>query len=245
MIAPAKQFEVGRRELVSFVGAGGKTTLLLGLGAELSSVASVVMTTTTKMGADQLPDWATVCLTDAAVDDALGGDEPVFVVADVVGEKVMGVTPEYADDLFAAGGVDYVLVEADGARRRSLKAPAAHEPVIPQTTTIVVAIAGLDAIGGRIGDVTHRPERVAALTGRTLDDLVSPTDIATVLSHPDGGLRNVPAASRVVVALTKVGAEPDPVAASEIVSQLQGASRIDRVVSFAIDPIWHGPGSGP
>jgi len=243
MISPVEQFEVGRRELVSFVGAGGKTTLLLGLGAELAPTAGVVMTTTTKMGADQLPDWATVCRTTAEVADALGGDDPVFVVAGVDGEKVIGVDPGYADDLFAAAGVDYVLVEADGARRRSLKAPAIHEPVIPQTTTIVVAIAGLDAIGGRIGDVTHRPERVAALTGRTLDDLVTPTDIARIMGHPEGGLRNAPDGSRVVVALTKVGTEPDPGVVSEIAAQLQGVSRIDRVVAFAIEPDRSGPGS--
>ena len=241
MISPAVQLGVGRRELVSFVGAGGKTTLLLGLGAELASAARVVMTTTTKMGADQLPDWATVRRTDAEVANAIGGEDPVFVVDSVAGEKVMGVTAEYADALFARAGVDYVLVEADGARRRLLKAPAAHEPVIPQTTTIVVAIAGLDAIGGRIGDVAHRPERVIALTERTLDDLVAPTDIATVLSHSDGGLHHVPDGARVVVALTKIGSEPDPAVVSEIASQLQDESRIDRVVAFAIEPGWPRP----
>ena len=245
MISPAKQFGVGRRELVSFVGAGGKTTLLLGLGAELASAASVVMTTTTKMGADQLPNWATVCRTDTEVTDGIVGDGPVFVVDSVAGEKVMGVTSEHADALFARAGVDYVLVEADGARRRSLKAPAAHEPVIPETTTIVVAIAGLDAIGGRVGDVAHRPERVVALTGRTLDDLVAPVDIARILSHPDGGLRNVPDGARVVVALTKIGTEPAPATVSEIASQLQDESQIDRVVAFAIEPgrAIHGPRS--
>jgi molybdenum cofactor cytidylyltransferase len=243
MISPSEQLGVGRSELVSFVGAGGKTTLLLGLGTELAPAATVIMTTTTKMGVDQLPNWASICRTEAEVATAQGGDDPIFVVGGVVGEKVTGVDPGYADDLFAANGVDYVLVEADGARRRSLKAPAAHEPVTPKTTTIVVALAGLDAIGGRIGEVTHRPERVAALTGQTLDDLVTPTDIARVVGHPDGGLRNAPDGSRVVVALTKIGAEPDPVVVSEIASQLHDESRIDRVVAFAIDPGWRGSGS--
>ena len=53
--------------------------------------------------------------------------------------------------------------EADGAAGRFLKAPADHEPVIPAGTTVVVVVAGLKAVGGRIADVAHRPERVASL----------------------------------------------------------------------------------
>ena len=45
-------------------------------------------------------------------------------------DKLEGVPPERVDEL--SGEADLVLVEADGARGRSLKVPAAHEPVLPR-----------------------------------------------------------------------------------------------------------------
>ncbi|MCH8155661.1 MAG: putative selenium-dependent hydroxylase accessory protein YqeC, partial [Proteobacteria bacterium] len=129
---------------VAFVGAGGKSSLLLGLGAELSgSTSSVVMTTTTRMGTDQIPGWATVCRTDREVSAALERGEPVFLVGDIDGEKVIGVAPEVADRVFGIAEVDYLLAEADGARGRPFKAPASHEPVIPTGATLVVVVAGI------------------------------------------------------------------------------------------------------
>ncbi len=36
-----------------------------------------------------------------------------------------------------------LLIEADGSRQKSLKAPAAHEPPIPEFTDTVIVVAGL------------------------------------------------------------------------------------------------------
>ena len=232
---------LGRVELVAFVGAGGKSSLLLGLGAELSgSTSSVVMTTTTRMGTEQIPGWATVCRTDREVSAALERGEPVFLVGDIDGEKVIGVAPEVADRVFAIAEVDYLLAEADGARGRPFKAPASHEPVIPTRATLVIVVAGIDAIGRPIADISHRPERVAALTGRRPDDLVRPADMARVLGDAEGGRRGVPGGARVVVALTKVSPGARAEAAAAIADWLEPDPNIDRVVT--IDAVI-GPGS--
>ena len=122
-----------------------------------------------------------------------------------------------------------MFVEADGAAGQLLKAPAGHEPVFPTSTTSVVAVAGLGAIGGRIADVTHRPKRVAGLLGCGVDHVLEPMDVATVLGHPRGGLWLVPDAARVVVVLT--GAGPAG-AADQIATVLAANPRIDRVVAW-------------
>ena len=225
---------LGRSELVAFVGAGGKSSLLLGLGAELSvSGSRVVLTTTTKMGTDQIPGWATVCRTDGAVSAALERGEPAFLVGDIAGEKVTGVAPELVDRLFATATADYLLAEADGARGRPFKAPAPHEPVIPTATTLVDVVAGIDAIGLPIADVAHRPERVTDLTGRLPDDPVRPVDMARVLADPEGGRRGVPAGARVVVVLTKVSPGLGADAAAAVADRLEAEPNIDRVVTIA------------
>ena len=53
--------------------------------------------------------------------------------------KVKGISPERADALFQGLDVDDVIVEADGAAGRPVKAPATHEPVVPSSATLVIA----------------------------------------------------------------------------------------------------------
>lgn len=206
---------IGDRELVAFTGAGGKTTLLLGLGKELTSLGkTVVLGTTTRMGTDQIPSWAEI------VQPGVFGAGSTFVVESIDGPKVMGSSPEIFDKIFETS--NYVLVEADGARRLQIKAPAPHEPVIPATTTRVVVVAGLDAIGFPISKVAHRPERVAEIVGVGVDATITPEMMATLLTSPDGGLARVPDRARVVVALTGDGE------ASGLIARISEHPRIER-----------------
>jgi probable selenium-dependent hydroxylase accessory protein YqeC len=197
-------FGIREGEVAAFVGGGGKSTLVLGLGRELANAdRPVVMATTTKMGVDQIPVWARVCQDVAGVAMALRAGSPAYLLRRAEESKVIGVDPALVDEI-AAGGKATVLVEADGSRRRPFKAPGEHEPVIPSTTTLVAVVVGIDAIGRPIAEACHRPERVAALTGRSVADPVRPQDVATVAAHPAGGRKNVPEGARLVVALTKV-----------------------------------------
>lgn len=226
----ADLFGLGGRELVAFTGAGGKSTLLLALGGELvSGGCRVVLTTTTKLGPDQLTGSV---LWSPAPDEAaraLEAASQVFVMGADRGHKVEGVAPEAVDRLFAETAADYVLVEADGARRRPLKAPAAHEPVVPATATLIVVVAGLNAVGQELSEAVHRPQEGMALTGLAPDDRLRPQDLATVLGHPDGGLKGLPPAARVAVALTRID-DATVDAAAEIQARLGGNPRIERVV---------------
>ena len=57
---------------------------------------------------------------------------------------------------------DIVLLEADGAKRLPCKAPAAHEPVLLPESDIVLAVAGLSALGRPLREVCFRLEQACA-----------------------------------------------------------------------------------
>ena len=216
-----EKLDIGSKEMVAFVGAGGKTTLLLELGHELSQGdKTVVLGTTTRMGTDQIPSWAFVG------SPAELGPATTFVVESTDGPKVIGSKPEVFDEIFET--TDYVLVEADGARRRQIKAAAPHEPVIPSRTTTVVVVAGLGALGHPISEVAHRPDRVTELVGLEPGDIVTQEVMSTLITSFDGGLAKVPGAARVVVALT--GEPAGPHRGEQLISQILTSSRIERVV---------------
>jgi molybdenum cofactor cytidylyltransferase len=224
---------LGKRELVAFTGAGGKSTLMLGLADELAGMGSrILVTTTTKMGRDQLTDVPAVCESEdlEAVAASLALHPFVALITGGDDHKATGPSPEIVDGLFRAAPLEYLLVEADGAHGRSLKAPASHEPVIPSAATAVVILFGLDAVGGRIAEVAHRPAQAARLTGLEGNDRLTIEHCVAVLTHPEGGLKGVPPAARVVVALTKAGeAGGDPVAI-RIAQKLGYCQRISDVV---------------
>jgi probable selenium-dependent hydroxylase accessory protein YqeC len=221
---------VGDHELVAFIGAGGKSTLLLALGLELVEDGyRVALTTTTKMGADQIPPWAMRADHAAEVGPALAVGATPFLVGSIDETKIVGVDPGLVDAIFSGTPVDHVLVEADGARGRKVKAPGPREPVIPNTTSLVVAVASLRSVGERIADVAHRPERVAAVLGRSLDYRLEPEDIADVVGDAEGGLARVPQQARVAVALTGLGAGSSE-APDRIRRRLENNHKIDRVV---------------
>jgi molybdenum cofactor cytidylyltransferase len=135
------------------------------------------------------------------------------------------------DPLLELRGDAPLLVEADGARQRSLKAPADHEPALPDQfePLTVVPVAALDVLGQRIDSpLVHRPERVAALLGVDQSPVLGPAEIAAVLGSEDGGLKGVPIGAELRVLLTKVTPER-MAAAREIADLLMQNRRIDSV----------------
>ena len=209
-------------ELVAIVGGGGKTSLLFALLASLPG--RVVATTTTRIFAAQTRRAPAVLAYGADQDLAslgrhLDQQGACLVIGALAGEKAVGVPAHLPGRLLARPDVAHVVVEADGSRTRPVKAPAQHEPVIPTESTVVVAMAGLDALEAPLAATAHRPERVAELCGLHLAEPLTPTALATLLTHREGGAKALPPRARFVVCLNKVGTEAR-LAAARLTAQL-------------------------
>lgn len=171
--------------LVALVGAGGKTSTMYALAREgaQAGLRVVVTTTTHIMPHPALP------LTDHIEElPGLLAEHPVVTLGRFLRPDKLSQAGRAEECLRWAG---LVLVEADGARLHPLKAPAEHEPVIPAGAAAVVAAAGLDCVGRPIGDICHRPQLVAALLGVEENHILTPSDVAAVLSSPQGGRKGV------------------------------------------------------
>ena len=204
-------------EVVAFVGAGGKTTAMFLLANELATSMRVLTTTSTRIFAAQTkhsPVHVTFDPQQQAIADLLPQlDRAIAAYGQALltgppepdSDKVSGVSPDTIDILAGSGRFDVIINEADGSRTLPLKAPAAHEPVIPLCTTLVIPTAGLDVLAQPLGDDTvHRAELISQLTGTALGQPVTADTVARLLCHPEGGLKKVPAQARVVPLLNKV-----------------------------------------
>ncbi|MBI3091883.1 MAG: putative selenium-dependent hydroxylase accessory protein YqeC [Candidatus Tectomicrobia bacterium] len=247
--------------LLALVGGGGKTSLMYAAAEELAAAGRrVVCTTTTKIfppAADQHDrlllnadaDALRAQLQEVFAPDrrsAEGGSggrarQPRVVVARRLIEngKLEGVPAQWPLEFLRRGLADVVLVEADGAARKPFKAPAAHEPVLPEGATMVAAVVGLDALGSPL-DAEHvfRPEMVAELCAQAMGSEVSIPSITRVLLSPRGFLKDVPEGIAFCAVVNKVdGAAQLPLASKLGMSILRcGGRRVRRVILTRLHP---------
>lgn len=171
--------------LAALVGAGGKSSTMYALARQAADGGrKVVVTTTTHI----LPHPSLPLAGDLGELAALLKHNRVVTLGAYDQRGKLTGAGDPADCLELA---DVVLIEADGAKLRPLKAPADHEPVIPPQTQAVIAAAGLDSVGQALKAVCHRPERVQALLGAEPDHLITPADVAEILASPLGGRKDV------------------------------------------------------
>ncbi len=169
-------YGTGRR-VYAFCGAGGKTSGIHALrDYYLARGKKVLVTTTTHM----LYEDGCVSTAKDAVEElwregyAFAGIliPPKRSLQQGAVRKIKGLPDE--ERLLAEAGADIVLIEADGARCLPFKVPKPWEPVIPDETTDVVLVIGLDAVGRKIREVCYNPEGVAEVLGVTEDACLTP-----------------------------------------------------------------------
>ena len=167
-----------RPGVTAVIGSGGKTTLLRTLGAQLCRWGTVILCTTTHIR----PFGDLTCLPSPT-------EEELFYALQTHRLLCVG-TPEPETGKLTAPDIpvgrlrllaDFILVEADGAAGRPLKAHAPHEPVIPPSANQTICVVGLAGLGRPIAEAAHRPERYAALAGAAPEDTATPERAARVL----------------------------------------------------------------
>lgn len=197
------------KDVISIVGGGGKTSTLIRLGKELyDSDKRTILSTTTHMEAlnfnlIRYSGELTNALIEKIETEIL--NYPVVVAKRLVkGDKIKGLSLDQVALINREISFDYMIIEADGANKKSLKAPHLYEPPVPPCTTLFVVVIGFDIIGKKLNiNNVHRPQIVARILNKPMESIIQPSDIITLLKNPNGLLKNRPPATRTVVILNK------------------------------------------
>jgi len=234
------------------VGAGGKKTTLYALAGRLDRA---VLTATVRIpifdrevAAVRVTEDPVAALNEAA---ASGGDEPAggaesMSDAEPAGgadsfplglvpererdDRYRGYDPAIVDEIGSAHDGP-VLVKADGARTRLIKAPNEREPQIPASADTVVPVASVGAVGEPLtAETAHRPERVAAIADAAVGDEITAELIGRVLAHEQGGLKGIPNGATAVPLVNAVDDDADEKVAREIARVVHERADVSRVV---------------
>ena len=159
--------------VTALIGGGGKTSLMYHLAGELRGKGTVLICTTTHIRKPEQFPFAETAEEAAALLEKGG---IVCIGAADEGEKLTAPAFDGWETM-----ADYVIVEADGAKMRPLKAHAEHEPVIPAGCGNVIYVVGMSGFGQPIAVSAHRPERYAALADTSEGTKVTPEIAAAVI----------------------------------------------------------------
>jgi probable selenium-dependent hydroxylase accessory protein YqeC len=216
--------DLGPREHIAFVGGGGKTSLMFALAEELLGRNKTVLTcTTTKVFYKEakLAPWVVLLEGSGKIKELgekLKSERHVFVSERLLDSgKVQGIDPSLADTFYRELPLDYLLVEADGSAGHPVKAPASHEPVIPESVTVVLALLGLEALGRIFSSETvFRPELAEKIMGLKSGEMLSAVALARLFLNPQGLFKGSPVSAKKMAFLNKLDLVPEDSRATDL-----------------------------
>lgn len=152
-----------------------------------------------------------------------------------------GISPEAVSRFKATGNFDLMVIKADGARSRFIKAPAQHEPVLSPGTNTIIPVLSAKVIGQPLcKEIVHRVELFSELVGLEVEGEINPEHVARLLSSEQGSLKDTGKAT-VIPLINMVDDEQlQKVATRAAELALDMTDRFDRVVLAAMkkdDPI--------
>ncbi len=199
--------------VVSLVGAGGKTNLMYKLARELSDAGkSVLTTTTTKIFIPAKAQSEHVILSDSPKDiiqrakGLLRDNRHVSAAKKTIEAqgKLEGYPPDIIDELWRSQMFQWIIVEADGAKRLPIKEPGCYEPVIPACSHIVIGVVGLNGLGKPLDKkYVFRPEVFAEITKLDLGRPIDGASVAASILHPQGIMKGGPSKTTRIVFLNQ------------------------------------------
>jgi probable selenium-dependent hydroxylase accessory protein YqeC len=177
--------------VICFVGAGGKKTTLYAASRQYDGRVAITSTSHMFKYDDRFVDRVIEDYSGTWVDDNQSRVVAFSGKTDTP-NRVGGLAADHIEDVWRSRQFGLILIKADGARSRLVKAPAEYEPLIPSFTNLVVPIASAKILGQHLAtDIAHRPELIAKIMNIDIGDKIFPVHLAQLLSSKIGSLKNV------------------------------------------------------
>ncbi len=224
--------------VISCVGAGGKKSTMFRLAAAHSGRVGITATAHIEFFPKNL-DATCYIGEEASLLETIAKDKESRVIAFAkpssrFGRRA-GIEVDNVLRFKQAGKFELLLIKADGARSRFVKAPASHEPVLSRFTDIVVPVLSAKVIGQPLNDdIAHRVDLLESILAIRETDIIKPIHIARLLSSEQGLLKDTGSAS--VIPLINMVDDADTLKSATAAAEqaLEMTSSFDRVVLAAM-----------
>ncbi len=232
--------QLSKKGVISLMGAGGKTSLMFLLAKKLSQSKNRVLTTTTTKifmpESDLSPDTIIEDDVDELIKKARTNAKQFRHFSagrryDPLSGKLKGFEPETVDQLWQTKIFDWIIVEADGAKQKPLKASNLNEPVIPKDTTHLILVTGLDAVGKTLDDhCVHRPQIFSDNTGLGMGENIDVQSIASSIGFEIKKAKDLCSSSLNFILLNKADTSSRKASGEKIAKILKPDKNIEKII---------------
>lgn len=172
---------IRKRDVVTLVGAGGKTSILKILANEIQK--NILITSTTHIQAlDDLTKYKIINenyrqISENIVKIRKDSNCKIFITSKIVKSlknnsyKLKGIKKSWVNKLHHKFKDEIIIVEGDGAAQKSIKVPADYEPVVPQSCNKLITVLGMKNFKKEINNTyCHRVHEIKKLTSSATID---------------------------------------------------------------------------
>ncbi len=173
-------------DVVTIVGAGGKTTLMFTLGEELRGEGKVLITTTTKIYMPETKQFDFLEIDFHKFNEHII-DKGIYIYGESVDSenKIKGLNLNLLEKQLHK--FDYVLVEGDGSKKKPIKGWREDEPVVSSNTTKTVGVLSIEVVGKEINEKNiHRVDRFLDITNSNIGEVIDLEIITSLVFHEKG-----------------------------------------------------------
>lgn len=193
---PFDFFSDGKKHNICLVGGGGKTTVMYELAAAWAACGRRVLALTSTHILQ--PADGSFAADAAAVHNLWQQRRYAVIGTPELATGKLTLPPQSVYEALKLQA-DVILCEADGSRHHPCKVPAAHEPVLLPDCDIVLAVAGMDALGRPLAQACQRPQLAAELLGCNAEKIIDAQMLASLLRSEQGAHKNVGARAYYIV----------------------------------------------
>ena len=210
--------DINRKNIVSLVGGGGKTTTINTLAREFKELdKKVLVATSTGIFYPEKCQYDNVFIKELPLEFQPSKGSITYYAQFYDGLKLKTGDIHLIDEIIQREIFDIVLIEADGSKTMPIKAPALHEPVISKYTNITIGLIGMDSLGVNIDENNvHRPELLRNIVNKNIIDSEA---IFKLVIHNDGLFKN--SSGKKILILNKAHSEEIIYKAREVKNDLQ------------------------
>jgi probable selenium-dependent hydroxylase accessory protein YqeC len=234
----------GSKGVISLIGAGGKTSLMFQLAKELSKFKQRVLTTTTTKifmpKTWQSPETIIENDINKLIQKAeINSDNFYHFSAgskyDPLSKKIKGFSKNYINQLWQTKIFDWIIVEADGAKQKPIKASDVHEPVIPAETTHLILVTGLDSVGKALNDDNvHRSKIFSRNTELDMGEIIDEQAVAASITIEIKKARLLSSPEFNIVFLNKADTQGRKISGQKITKLLKTDKSIDTIITASL-----------
>lgn len=224
---------------ISLVGAGGKTTFIKKVTAELRKRKMILVSSTASFIEPDVTVYDFIDYSYGRDYDFKGIKRPgIYIIGITKNQEnlLVGLSVENIEKL--AVDFDNSIIECEYAKGRPLKGFRDFEPLIPKTTDLTIGFIDIHSLGMLINSSNiHHLDKFIELTGSKIGSLVTISDLKEVINNDKALFKN--AVGKRVLLINKVETEMDKALADKLIKVID-KSRLNLIIEGSLkDETYH------